>query len=70
MSSENSYNVEMPSTEAITTEEDDCPCMGKVPVDKRIDFQMIRTDPKTGKPKLKTVLRYHKDCPEHGIKEL
>jgi hypothetical protein len=41
-----------------------------VPVEKRIDFQMIRPDPKTGKPKLKTVLRYHKDCPEHGLKEL
>jgi hypothetical protein len=53
-----------------TMEQDPCLCQGKVPEDKRIDFQTLRPDPKTGKPKLKTVLRYHKDCPEHGLKEL
>lgn len=50
-------------------EDDGCLCQGKVPVDARMDFQMIRPDPKTGRPKLKTVLRYHKHCPIHGIVE-
>lgn len=47
---------------------DACLCQMKVvPEAKRIDFQQIVRDPKTGKPKIKTVLRYHKDCPIHGI---
>jgi hypothetical protein len=45
-----------------------CLCQMKVvPEDKRIDFQQLVRDPKTNKLKIKTVLRYHKDCPFHGI---
>lgn len=45
-----------------------CLCQMKVvPEDKRIDFDKIVLDPKSGKHKIKTVLRYHKDCPIHGI---
>lgn len=47
---------------------EECLCQMKVvPEDKRIDFQQVMVDPKTKKPKIKTVLRYHKDCPVHGI---
>jgi hypothetical protein len=50
---------------------DACLCQMKVvPEDKRVDFQMLVRDPKTGKPKIKTVLRYHKDCPTHGVFEV
>lgn len=42
-------------------------CQGKVPAEARIDFQVQVTDPKTQKLKWKTVLRYHKHCPDHGI---
>lgn len=57
----------MSSTEI--QEDDGCLCQGKVPVESRMDFQVIRSDPKTGKPKWKSVLRYHKNCPTHGIIE-
>jgi hypothetical protein len=47
---------------------DACLCQMKVvPEDKRVDFQQIVRDSKTNKFKVKTVLRYHKDCPFHGI---
>lgn len=47
---------------------DDCLCQMKVvPENKRVDFQQIVRDPKSGKLKVKTVLRYHKDCHIHGI---
>jgi hypothetical protein len=47
---------------------DACLCQMKVvPEDKRVDFQQLVRDPKTNKWKVKTVLRYHKDCPIHGI---
>lgn len=58
------------SDEAETTDFDpeDCLCQMKVvPEDKRVDFDVIVTDPKTGKHKIKTILRYHKDCDIHGI---
>lgn len=50
-------------------EDDGCLCHGKVPVEDRMDFLALRPDPKTGKPRWKCVLRYHKQCPVHGIKE-
>lgn len=47
---------------------DACLCQMKVvPEAKRIDFLQIVPDPKTGKLKVAVVLRYHKDCPIHGI---
>lgn len=47
---------------------DDCLCQMKVvPEDKRIDFQQLLRDPRSGKWKIKTVLRYHKDCEFHGL---
>lgn len=49
--------------------EDDDPCLCRkfVPENKRVDFEAIRPDKKTGKPKLTVYLRYHRDCPEHGL---
>jgi hypothetical protein len=45
-----------------------CLCQMKVvPEDKRVDFQQLVRDPKVVSSKVKTVLRYHKDCPFHGI---
>lgn len=67
MSSENDYKEEVSVTEEIEAEDDGCLCHGKVPVDCRMDFQHVVTDPKTGKPKWKAYLRYHKRCPVHGI---
>lgn len=55
------------SAEIAHEEEDACMCQGKVPAEARIDFQVQVTDPKTQKLKWKTVLRYHKHCPDHGI---
>lgn len=47
---------------------EDCLCQMKVvPEDKRIDFLEVR-ETKDGKKKWTTVLRFHKDCPIHGIK--
>lgn len=52
-------------------EPDPCLCQMKVvPEDKRVDFQQLVRDPKTNKWKIKTVLRYHKDCPFHGVFEV
>lgn len=67
MSSENRYKTDMSVTEANLPEDDPCLCQGKIKPEDRMDFQVIRDDPKTGKPKWKTILRYHKNCPEHGI---
>lgn len=44
-----------------------CLCQGFVPENKRVDFYAIRPDKKTGKPKATVVLRYHQDCPDHGL---
>lgn len=64
-------------------DEDDCLCQGKVPTDKRIDFEQVLPSDKDGRrlrdgvepllrngnPVMKwfAVLRFHKDCPIHGI---
>lgn len=50
---------------------EDCLCQVKVvPEDKRIDFLEVRLAPKDGKARWTTVLRFHKDCPIHGVKEV
>lgn len=49
-------------------DEADCLCQGKVPEDKRIDFLQRKFDEKKQVWKWKSQLRYHKDCPIHGIK--
>lgn len=50
-------------------DESKCLCQMKViPEGKRIDFISLRPHPKTGKLRWAPVLRYHKDCPYHGIK--
>lgn len=54
----------MSDTEAI--DDETCLCQTFVPAEKRIDFLEIRED-KNGKRAWRTVLRYHQDCPEHGI---
>ncbi|ARK07477.1 hypothetical protein LAV_00077 [Sphingobium phage Lacusarx] len=49
-------------------DEADCLCQGKaIPKEKWIDFMQRVFDEKTQLWKWKTVLRYHKDCPIHGI---
>jgi len=50
-------------------DEDPCLCQSFVPAEKRVDFLEIRPD-KDGKMAWRTVLRYHQDCPEHGIVDL
>lgn len=46
-----------------------CLCQMKVvPKDKRVDFDELVRDVRTGKWKIVTKLRYHKDCPFHGVK--
>ena len=57
-------------TQAATDDfdEDDCLCQGVVPKDKRVDFEQRVFDEKTQKWKWKTMLRYHKDCPVHGVR--
>lgn len=48
--------------------DEECLCQMKVvPPEKRIDFIEL-VDGKDGKRKWTPVLRYHKDCPFHGIK--
>lgn len=50
--------------------EEECLCQMKVvPEDKRIDVLEIR-EGRNGKLKWTPVLRFHKDCPYHGIKEV
>lgn len=56
----------MPDSDLIEDEEP-CLCQSFVPEDKRIDFMAVRPDAKTGKPKMKVYLRYHQDCPDHGL---
>lgn len=46
--------------------EEDCLCQGKVPADKRMDFEQRVFDEKRNKHRWKAVLRYHQDCPVHG----
>lgn len=48
-------------------DEADCLCQGFVPEDKRIDFMNVLPDKKTGKPRLQTWMRYHQECPIHGL---
>lgn len=49
----------------------DCLCQVKVvPADKRIDFLELRQSPKDGKVRWTPILRFHKDCPIHGLKEI
>ncbi|MEQ6333271.1 hypothetical protein [Sphingobium sp. MK2] len=59
------------NSETVTNEQADDPCIchGVVPKEKRIDFDQFLLHEKSGKRKWKTVLRYHKDCPEHGVKQ-
>lgn len=45
---------------------EDCLCQGKVPPEKRIDFEQRLFDEKKQKWRWKAVLRYHQDCPIHG----
>lgn len=47
--------------------EEDCLCQGKVPEDKRIDYLVNVFDEKRQKRRWKSLLRYHQDCPIHGI---
>lgn len=47
-------------------DESACLCRKFVPEDKRIDYDQIVADPKTGKRDWKTILRAHQDCPFHG----
>lgn len=47
-------------------DESACLCRKFVPADKRIDYDQIVTDEKTGKQGWKTMLRAHQDCPFHG----
>lgn len=60
------YNAEMTNEDDF--EEEDCLCQGKVPDDKKVDFLRRVFDDKRKKWKNKVLLRYHKDCPIHGIK--
>lgn len=49
-------------------EEGECLCEDHkaVPADKRIDY-LVKALDKQGKPKWKIALRYHADCPIHGV---
>ncbi len=51
-------------------DEELCLCRKFVPENKRMDFDIIVTDPDTGKRRWKTVLRAHQDCPYHGLRVL
>jgi hypothetical protein len=44
-----------------------CLCNEFVPADKRIDYQQVVADEKTGKRDWKTLMRAHQDCPHHGV---
>lgn len=46
--------------------DDDCLCQGKVPADKRMDFEQRVYDEKRKKHRWKAFLRFHQDCPIHG----
>jgi hypothetical protein len=54
-------------TQTDTDLEETCLCVSKVPKDARIDFIQWVVDPDTKLGKWKTVMRAHKDCPDHGI---
>ena len=56
-------------TDATPDEQSPCLCVKVVPEAKRIDYDQIVTDERTGKQKWKTMLRAHQDCPEHGLIE-
>jgi hypothetical protein len=56
-------------TDALT--DDDCLCQGKVPKDRQMDViqYVTETDQKgREKSRWKPVLRFHMDCPHHGVK--
>ncbi len=48
-------------------DESECLCRAFVPADKRVDYDQLVKDEKTGKTKWKTLVRAHQDCPIHGI---
>lgn len=54
-------------TDATSNPEPSCLCVKVVPEAKRIDYDQVVADPKTGKRAWKTILRAHQDCPEHGL---
>lgn len=56
-------------TDVPPEQETPCLCVKVVPEGKRIDYDQIVTDERTGKQKWKTMLRAHQDCPEHGLIE-
>jgi len=43
-----------------------CLCRRFVPEPKRIDYEHVVQDPKTGKRGWKVYMRAHQDCPFHG----
>ncbi len=48
-------------------DEDSCLCQGPVPDEKRVDIQQLIYDEKRKKQRWRNMLRYHSDCPIHGI---
>lgn len=49
-------------------DESACLCRKFVPEEKRVDYQQIVLNEKSGKREWKTLMRAHQDCPFHGIK--
>lgn len=47
--------------------DEDCLCQGGVPDDKQVNVQQLIFDERRNKQRWRNVLRYHADCPIHGI---
>lgn len=48
-------------------EDSECLCQDNVPIGKRIDVQAREYDEKRGKWRWRNKIRYHQDCPIHGL---
>lgn len=48
-------------------DDDACLCQGPVPDEKRVDVQQLIYDEKRKKHRWRNMIRYHADCPIHGI---